>query len=395
MIDYQEAVAVILKNTKRLEPMTLPLNECFGKILAQNVYSPFAFPNFDNSAVDGFAVRTSRNQKKEFCFKGEVPTGDAFEGKLEPGEAMHVFTGAALPAGTEAVVMQENAQRINGSVLIQKQPKRFENIRFQGEDFQPGQRIVKKGVCLEPHHIAVLAAAGYAEASVYPSPRVVILVTGNELLEPGAKLQFGKIYDSNTPLLHALVRKVGGFCIVLNRVSDKAEKIQEVVREGLKYDVLIIAGGVSVGKYDLVKEALLREGIQEKFWKVDIKPGKPLFFGKKNKTIVFGLPGNPVSVFVCFEEFVRPALLKAQGKSSARPLIEGPLSRDYENGSRRHFVRVVCRATQKGYAITPLKGQGSHRVGELAKANALLEVEANAVLKKGQLVKVKFLEEKV
>lgn len=392
MLSYQEAVSLILKNSKRLEPKALFLNACLGKILAQNVYSSFAFPSFDNSAVDGFAVRMPQNHKREFSFKGEVPAGYAFKGKLALGEAVHIFTGAALPAGTEAVVMQENARRINGSVLIQKQPRRFENIRFQGEDFQSGQRIVKKGICLEPYHIAALATAGRAKAFVYPSPQVAILVTGNELLELGKKPQFAKIYDSNTPLLHALVRKAGGFPIVLNRVSDKAEKIREAVREGLKSDVLVIAGGVSVGKYDLVKKALLQEGVREIFWKVDIKPGKPLFFGKRNKTLVFGLPGNPVSVFVCFEEFVRPALLKMQGKVITRSLIEGRLSRDYENGSRRHFLRVSCKATQKGCVITPLRGQGSHMVGSLAKANALLEVEPHAALKKGQSVKVKLFE---
>lgn len=396
MLTYQEAVTAILKYSKILKAKRLPLNEALGQVLAEDVYSSFAFPSFDNSAVDGFAVSgiasRPRNDMLEFSFKGEVPAGDSLKRNLGPGEAIHVFTGAALPFGTEAVVMQENAVCVNGSVLIQKRPRPSENIRFRGEDFKAGRLIVQKGTCLAPNHIAVLAAAGNATALVYPSPRVHILVTGNELLDAGAKPEFGKIYDSNTPLLHTLVRQAGGRPEILNRVSDEAKKIRQVIREGLKSDVLVVSGGVSVGKYDFVKEALLEEGVKEVFWKINIKPGKPLFFGRKNKTLVFGLPGNPVSVFVCFEEFVRPALLKMQAKKSARVLLRGRMTHSFQNGPRRHFVRVVCKATRTGYAVAPLKGQGSHMVGSLAKANALLEVEPNAFLKRGQQVTVKSLE---
>ncbi len=411
MLTYTEALNLILRHTTLLKVRPLPLSECLGRVLGENVYSPLDFPHFDNAAVDGYAV--GKNFQGELEVQGEIPAGGIFEGGLRFQGAIRIFTGAPVPKGTKAVVMQEHTKRQNGSVLIFKSPERYENIRFRGEDFRKGDLLLKKGTMLEPSHLALLATVGCKKAPVYPAPKIAILATGNELLKKGERLRAGKIFDSNTILLEAMVRKSGGCPQVLCPAGDSLREIHKAVQLGLQCDVLIVAGGVSVGKYDFVKKALAREGVGEIFWKVDIKPGKPLYFGKKNQTLVFGLPGNPVSVFVTFEEFVKPALLKMSGKRIEAKWKEGLLTHGFENGARPHFVRVRCRLfrrrsaacspgtarlvrceSEKGAVrITLLKGQGSHQISALARSNALLKVEPHEILKKNQKVRVKIIQE--
>jgi molybdopterin molybdotransferase len=254
--------------------------------------------------------------------------------------------------------------------------------------------LARKGTRLNPCHLALLAAAGHEKISVNPVPVVTLLATGSELLKKGEKLQAGKIRDSNTILLEALVKEAGGLPQALPFVGDRLALIRDRIRKGLQGDLFLIAGGVSVGAYDFVKEALKKEGVREISWKVNIKPGKPLFFGRKGKSLVFGLPGNPVSVFVTFEEFIKPVLRKWSSVNPAKERrVSGFLTEKFENGPRLHFVRVRCRFDKNRWAVTPLGGQGSHMIGELASANALLCVEPGAVLKKGEPVTVKILNE--
>ncbi|MBI3313019.1 MAG: molybdopterin molybdotransferase MoeA [Candidatus Omnitrophica bacterium] len=406
MLTHREAIKEISRHTFTLKPKLLPLSRCLHKVLAKTLYSPTPFPNFDNSAVDGYAIRFKKETKHSkrylvpfaqdlkgtrYLLRGEIPAGEFFSGTLKPGYAMQIFTGAPVPRGTDAVIMQEQTERQNGSVNILKPPHFKENIRFQGEDFRKNSTLVKAGTRLEPAHLALAATAGCDKISVYPWPRVAILVTGNELLNPGQKILPGKIYDSNTVFLEALVKKAGAIPFVMPRAKDNLRKSITAIRKGLEYDVLIVAGGVSVGKYDFVKEALKKESVKEIFWKVNIKPGKPLYFGKKKKTLVFGLPGNPVSVFVTFEEFVKPALLKMSGQDFHPSWVLGRMKKEFKNGFRPHFVRVRCFRQKGDFWIEPLQGQGSHQVASLAKANALMKVEPGKRMEAGQTVKVKLI----
>ena len=388
MLEFNEAVQKISEQTPLLGIEGCPLSDCFDRVLAKDLKARISLPSFDNSAVDGFALgKESLNHK--YKIQGEVSAGDFFKSTIKPGHAVQIFTGAPVPMGTTAIVMQEFTARENGSVIIQKKPKAQANIRFRGEDIEHGSLLLAKDTQLKEAQMALLASVGYTEAPVYALPKVALLPTGTELTQPGKRLLPGKIFDSNTTLLESMIRESGALPERLPSAKDVPGQIRQRVREGLKRDVLIIAGGVSVGKYDYVKDILKKEGVEEIFWKVNIKPGKPLYFGKRKKTLVFGLPGNPVSVFVTFLEFVKGSLLKMQAREESPQFIAGQLTDNYENGNRKHFLRVII-SQEKGKArVTPLMGQGSHMLRSLAQANAILVVEANAKLKKNQKVTVK------
>lgn len=380
-----------MSHARLLKGIQTNLSEALGRTLAQDVKANVSFPHFDNAAVDGFAIRFNEKNQTKFVFRGEIPAGQVATRSLKPGEAMAIFTGAPTPAGTDAVVMQEDTKRRNGSVLIQETRGGFQNIRREGEDFKSGDRLIPKGTSLEPQHIALLAALGHSKVNVIRLPRVAVMSTGSEIIFPGRKLKRGQIYDSNTPLLEAALKQTGAVPVLLPKVYDNLNSIRRAIRRGLQQDVLIVCGGVSVGKYDFVKEALRLEGVREIFWKIDIKPGKPVFFGKKGETLVFGLPGNPVSVFVTFEEFVKPALLKMMGRKTNARWIEGKVEGEYRNGKRPHFIRVQCRKSQDGLQILPLKGQGSHQIGTLAQSHGILKLEADQIITPGQRVRVKVM----
>lgn len=391
MIEYADALQKILQSVKPPQPAKIPLRECLGRVLARDLKARISLPSFDNSAVDGYAVASGTGgDELQVC--GEIRAGSVPSKSLRAAEAMRVFTGAPLPRGARAVVMQENTVRTNGRARILKAPRDFENIRRRGEDVRKGDCILRRGSVLEPQHLALLAAQGFAGSLVFPAPTVSLVTTGSELVAPGSRLRSGKIYDSNTALVRAMLQKMGAQMVSARLVADEPSRIRRAVRRGLESDFLLLSGGVSVGKYDGVKEALAKEGVEVLFWKVNIKPGKPLFFGRRGGTHVFGLPGNPVSVFVTFEAFVKPALLKFQGKGYAPRSCEGVLSEDFENGARRHFVRVLLEKNGHGHRITLLKKQGSHQLSGLARANALLVLEARQSLKKGQRVTVQLLE---
>lgn len=394
LLNYRQALELILKHAAPLRPKSLPLSGALGRAVACDLFSPEPFPRFDNSAVDGYAVRFPTRVGNVYPVplrvRGEIPAGKVFPKALKPGEAVQIFTGAPVPEGAEAVVMQEFTERKNGSVTVLKRPGRLENIRFRGEDFHKGRVLVRKGAVLTPAHLALLAAVGIRKVPAHPAPRSAFFATGNELLRSGEKDRTGKIRDSNSILLEALLRSHGALALPLPSVGDSLAKLHAAAQKGLQSDVLLIAGGISVGKYDFVRQILKKEGVREIFWKVNIKPGKPLFFGKKGRTLVFGLPGNPVSVFVTFEEFVRPALLALSGKNPEKDRwVEGRMSGPFQNGARLQFVRVRLKSIGEGFSVLPLSGQGSHQIGSLALADGLLKLEANQSLKKNERVRVK------
>ncbi len=392
MLTYKQAIKKIFDSSSLLPIKNVELGETLGFVAAKDLTSPEPFPSFDNSAVDGYVVSSAviKERQMPLHVKGEIRAGQMSRESLAPAHAMRIFTGAAVPKGTCAVAMQEDVERVNGHVFLLKTLSKNENIRFAGEDVQKGKMIVQKNTLLDAAHLALLAAVGYEKVPVFRSPQIAIVATGSELLKTGRKLKAGKIRDCNSILLEALVKKSGARPHLFPAVGDDPHEIRACIRKGLAGDVLLISGGVSVGKYDFVKEVLKKEGVREIFWKVNIKPGKPIFFGVKNRTLVFGLPGNPVSVFVTFQEFVKPAIFKMMGKSQIKEqTIEGYLTQSFQNGSRLHFVRVFCKSNKKRYTVTPLKGQGSHMIGSLAASNGILKVEPHHILKKNERVSVK------
>lgn len=303
---------------------------------------------------------------------------------------MRIFTGASVPRGTLAVAMQEESSRINGKVLISKGLASGENIRKKGEDIQKGEKVLTQGTVLGPVHLALLAALGMKKAPVFKPPQVTFFTTGSELVTPGKQLKHGQIYDTNSTMLEALLAELQADALPLPSASDDPAAIRRRIRQGLRSDVLIISGGVSVGDYDFVKDILKEEGVCEIFWKVNIKPAKPLFFGKRGRTLVFGLPGNPVSVFIAFEEFVRPVLLHLQGRKTAdRPLLQARLETSFQNESKTRFLWAALNEEKKKMTVRPLKGQGSHRIGSLAQAHALIRLEPYERLRQNQWVWVK------
>jgi molybdopterin molybdotransferase len=316
MLLFEEALDRVLAAAPELATEVVALADAGGRVLAEHVVAAGPLPAFDTSAMDGYAVNSASCQgigPFRLRVVGESRAGFPFSGALEGG-ACRIFTGALLPAGADAVVMQENVDRERDVIALSEPVRPYQHVRRQGETVTTGQRVLDSGVTLNPFHIGLLASVERSRLAVSRAPRVAILATGGELREPGGSGPRGSIPDSNSLALAALARKAGAVSIPPRRVSDDARATLAALRDLLSQcDVLLTIGGVSVGDHDVVKAALERAGVELAFWKVAIKPGKPLAFGRAGERIVFGLPGNPVSAQVTFLLFVLPLLRKMQG----------------------------------------------------------------------------------
>jgi molybdopterin molybdotransferase len=397
MLELEDAVQRILTAIPAPQPENTPLAQAQGRVLLKSLCSPLDFPPFDNSAMDGYAVRAAdlglaRSEAPvRLRMVGKVAAGEHFTGELSPGTCVRLFTGSALPRGADAVVMQEDT-RVEGpttiEVLVLTPATPGENVRFQGEDIRRGDTLVSAGERLNFAQLAVLAAAGHAQVATGSRPRVGILATGSELREPGAALGPGQIYESNRVALEALVRQVGGIPVVYPIVRDARTATREALERAFaETDVVITCGGASVGEMDFIKEAFQDAGGELEFWKVAIKPGRPFVFGRRGGRLLFGLPGNPVSALVTFLLLVRPALLGWQGASNqVLAAYPGILEEALENsGSRRHFVRVWADPLGR---VKSAGVQASHMLRSLAGANGLVDVPADSVLPAGANVRV-------
>jgi len=355
----------------------VPLKASLNLVLGRPVMARGDLPQFDNSAVDGYAIRPNGHASQmPLRMVGRAEAGRPFGGRVRPGEAVRILTGAPVPRGADAIVMQERVVRRGDQMTIQEWPAPGQNIRRRAEDLRRGTRVLEAGTSLRPQELGLLAALGVARVPVYPRPTVAILTTGNELRPSGARLKPGQIYESNGPLLHALIRQVGAQPIDLGVCRDTLAALARKVRRGLVCDLLVISGGVSVGEKDFVRKAVVRCGVRPLFWQVDIKPGMPLFVGKRGRTLVFGLPGNPVSVFVTFEEFVKPALSRLMGREWQDPYREPAILRKDLRISRTrqtHFIRVRCSQNHPLVA-EPMDGQGSHRLRSLVEADGWIRM---------------------
>ncbi len=387
MLTYEEALQHILGGTPTPRPSTVRLDDALGLVLADAIISPLDLPRFDNSAVDGYAIRSPDVQPgangtsvASLRVIGASEAGRPFRGMVGEGEAIRILTGAQVPQGADTVIMQEHVERRSDRLIVQRRPEPGQHIRRCGEDLRRGAQVLATGTLLRPQEIGLLAALGYRAVPVFPRPTVAVLATGDELQAPGTLLRPGRIYESNSYLLSALIRRAGARAIRLGVVRDVRRLLRAKISRGLAADVLIVSGGVSVGDKDFVRQVARRCGVRQIFWQVSIKPGMPVFFGRRRRTVVFGLPGNPVSAFVTFEEFVKPALYRLMGRrwqdGYATPAT---LATDLtlSMARRTHFLRVRCGFENGQRVAQPLNGQGSHQLHSLTEADGWIRVTAD------------------
>jgi molybdopterin molybdotransferase len=389
VITEEEALARILENVRPLPSRQIPLIEARERFAAGDVFARVALPGFDNSAMDGYAVVASTcAEGKSQRLIGEQPAGLDRGLRIKAGETVRVFTGAPIPSGADAVVMQEDVRVEGSQIFVNMKVEPGEFIRRRGCDLSEGQKIVEAGTRLRPQTLALLASQGIAEIEIGGEVRVAIMSTGDELMAPGGTLGPGQIFDSNSVLLRALVEKCGASVADVRHCPDDAHSIESALRNGLGHDVLIILGGVSVGARDLVKPALNAVGAKTDLWRVLVKPGKPFLFGRAGQCSIFGLPGNPVSAFVTFLLFVRPAILRLMGARDDQlplPRTNAVLTTELENeGDRPHYVRGQLSDGK----FNAIGRQESHALYGLSRANALLRVPPDKSYRGGETVAV-------
>jgi molybdopterin molybdotransferase len=343
-ITFEHARNLILDNVSPPVVERLALLAAGGLVVAEDIHAPWDLPRWDNSAMDGFAVRVADCSKQTALLINDyIPAGGRTDKPLQPGCAAKIMTGAPVPEGCDAIVPFEETQEQDDKVVILGEVRCGDHIRICGEDVQIGELTLPAGTILRPSEISMLASFGMPDVAVYRRPKVAILSTGDELVMPGENLGPGQIFDSNSQALAVAVKEAGAEPVLIGIASDEEESLREKISEGLKADVLISSAGVSAGDRDKVREILDEQGVQEVFWKVDIKPGRPTAFGLQGHKPVFSLPGNPVSSMVTFEMLVRPALLKMMGhRQTIKPLIKATLAHPVEKKAGRvQFLRMT------------------------------------------------------
>ncbi len=397
MLEFEAALARVLAAVPAPTPARVALSRAAGRVLVEEVRSPLDLPVFDNSAMDGYALRAGDaatagpDSPARLRLAGQVAAGEAFAGEVTTGRCVRVFTGSPLPHGADAVVMQEDTRvdsRNPGEVLILARAEPGANVRPHGEDVPRGSRLVEAGEDLTAARVGLLAAVGLTAVQVGRQPVVGLLATGAELKEPGQPLAPGQIYESNRLALAALLDRAGAVARTFPLVPDALGPTCAALADALaQCDAVVSTGGVSVGEMDFIKRAFADIGGELQFWKVAIRPGRPFAFGRWRGKLLFGLPGNPVSALVTFLLLVRPALRRWQGATQVSlPTRPGVLAEPLVNrGERRHFMRV--RVDPAGAAWSA-GVQASHVLSALAAANGLVDVPAGATMTAGTSVQV-------
>lgn len=384
MITVAEHLGRILETVQPLAPLQLGLMDAHGCVLTEDVVAPDALPSFDNSSMDGYAVRAadvagaSESRPVVLPVTGDIAAGPASPLRVQPGVCVRIMTGAMMPAGADAVVPVEWTDGGISQVTITRAPSVGAHVRLVGEDVAAGETVLPDGTHLGAVQIGLAAAVGRSRVLVRPRPRVVVVSTGSELTEAGAQLAPGRIYDSNSLALTAAAVEAGAIAYRVGIVPDDPRQLAATLEDQLvRADVLVTSGGVSVGAYDVVKEVLSRLGTVS-FDKVAMQPGMPQGFGTigPDGTPVFGLPGNPVSALVSFEAFVRPALRKMLGATPIeRPRVRAVATKALTSPpGKRSFLRVLLEVKKGAYVVTPVSGPGSHLLAGLSRANALAVV---------------------
>jgi|SRR5215831_3129549 len=387
MISEEEARSRILENVTPLPERTVPLATALNCFSARDVFARVSLPGFDNSAMDGYAVvASSCNKSRRLHVIGEQPAGRDRKLRISGGQAVRIFTGAPLPEGADAIVMQEDVTGEGEEIVVNVDVEPGDFVRRRGCDLAEGQIILARGERIRPATLALLASQGFADVIVGGKATAAIISTGDELVKPGEELQPGQIYDSNSALLSALLQRCGVSATAVEHCRDDRQSLRDAITRGIKNHVLVISGGVSVGQHDLVKEALRELGAKIEIWRVAVKPGKPFLFGNISECFVFGLPGNPVSAFVTFLQFVRPAILRMMGATNLDlPRVPAKLAVGLSNdGERPHYIRGKLEHGM----FTPVGRQESHALLSLSQANALLRVGVGQSVNANEIVDI-------
>ncbi|MDP9395615.1 MAG: molybdopterin molybdotransferase MoeA [Actinomycetota bacterium] len=399
----EEHLADLLALAEPLEPLDVQLLDAHGCILAEDVVAPLDLPGFDNSAMDGYAVRlgdvaqASPHLPAVLPVVGDIAAGSTTAFRIQPGFTARIMTGAPVPPGTEAIVPVEATDGGVATVRITAPPQEGQHIRRRGEDVTAGEKVLDAGTRIGPTQVGLLAAVGRSRVQVRPRPRVVVLSTGTELVEPGNPLRTGQIYESNSYVLTTAAREAGAVSYRVGNVPDDPRTLLAAIEDQLiRADLIVTSGGVSAGAYDVVKEVLSRVGTV-RFEKVAMQPGMPQGFGTlgPDRTPIVTLPGNPVSAYVSFEIFVRPVIRRMLGVSPLhRPTVRATCLKAFPSREgRRQYVRAWLESSDGRPVVTPVGGSGSHLVGDLAHANALIVVpEVVTAVPVGGTVEVMVLE---
>jgi molybdopterin molybdotransferase len=405
MLSAYQALETILSSVTVGEAEVVRLHDAHGRVLAEEIVACEDIPPFDNSGMDGFALKAEDVAQAPALLKlvGEVSAGNVLLRRIEQGEAVRITTGGQIPLGADAVIQVEWTESVDGtSVRAVKSVPSGHNIRRAGDDIHRGENIFEKGRRLRAAELGVLASLGRTRVQVYRVPRVAILATGNELVEIDQAPPQGKIRNSNSSALLALVKETNSLPVDLGISGDDRTKLREKIIKGLESNALITAGGVSVGSYDFVQEVMKDVGVEIKFWKVNIKPGMPLLFGVYREKLsrgsvkpVFGLPGNPVSAFVTFRKFVRPALRRMMGQSFPEKELSFEARLEHEiktTDGKCHFMRGILESRDGVLTVRATGSQASNLLTSLTKANCLIIVpETVSWLRKDDLVEVELL----
>ena len=394
MLELEEARERVLAAVRVLPCERVLSAKATHRIVAADIEAPMALPAFDNSAMDGYAVRVadlkaaSADGPVRLDISQHIPAGAEKIGALGAGQCARVFTGSAVPPGADAVVMQEDVVRENDTATFREAVKPWENVRFRGEDVKAGAVVMKTGERVTAASIALLGALGISEIAVHRRPTVGILATGNELREPGQTLHAGEIYESNRAALAALLGDAGAVARLFPVIPDALDETRKGLRRAFdECDLVVTSGGVSVGELDFVKDAFRELGGKMEFWRVAIRPGKPFMFGSLGEKLLCGLPGNPVSAFVTAAMLVWPVVLRLQGARDIELPVQFAIADDVfvNKTDRRHLMRVHA----DGHGHVSLAGlQASHALGSLAAANGLVDVPAGGMIERGETVRV-------
>ncbi len=387
-LKFNQAKAITLKNIKPLGVENVPLAQCLGREPMGKIRAPYDYPLRDVSAMDGFAYRfADLKQGKGLHLVGERAAGDSAGKKLKKGQAARIMTGGPVPPGADTVTIQEKAMVEGGTVVMMEKPTKGQNVRKQGEGTRRGEKITLPEGPLTARTLGFLASLGAGSLYVKAKPKVKILVTGAELVRPGDKPGESGVFESNGLMLSAALREAG-IKAEAHRVGDEENLLTGWVQKALvDCDILLVTGGVSVGDHDPTKKAFHKAGVKRIFWCVLQKPGGPLFFGRKGKTAVFGLPGNPAAVYSCFQLYVRPLLQKLQGCSIPLPL-KVRLSHSFQPLKKKIlFAKAKWENKKNKKTVKVLGGQGSHLLESLARGDGLLEISPGSKpLKKGAIL---------
>ena len=383
MISINEAIAIIRANIPASRVEEQPLAQAVGRYLADDVHAPEPSPRYTNSAMDGYAVRwedvsgLTPEKPVRLTLIGESRAGEPFAGTVGQGEAVRISTGAMLPAGADTVIRLEDTQEEEQGVVIKAAKRQGQDVRHRGEEFALGALLLRRGTRIAAPQAALLASVGIDPVRVFAPCTIALLVTGSELVATGSDICDHQIRDSNTVMLRAAIQEAGATLVSCFRVADEPQATAIAIGQA-QADIILCAGGVSVGRHDHVKEAAEANGFAPLFWRVRQKPGKPLYFARKGDTLLFGLPGNPVSAFMCFAHYVRPLIGVLAGRPFGWPTVSAQAVSDIaNNGQRPNMIRVrrADAPSSGSYGITSAEKQGSHMLTSLADADGYIILE--------------------